>query len=65
MTPRARAYLLLACVLTFFSTLAATCGGPSDIDAERASAASLRDAQQQARVERHITLALQKAGSPQ
>ncbi len=48
---------LLLCVLAFVLGMWLM-PGPSDIDADRDTAASLQDAQQQAVIDRHMALAL-------
>ena len=48
---------LILCVLAFVLS-AWLMPGPSDIDADRDTAASLQDAQQQAVIDRHMALAL-------
>ena len=53
---------LLLCVLAFVLGVVFM-PGPSDIDADRDTAASLQDAQQQAVIEQHMALALLAARS--
>ena len=53
---------LLLCVLAFVLGMWLM-PGPSDIDADRDTAASLQDAQQQAVIEQHMALALLAARS--